>query len=49
MQIRIGYELVYECPQPTPMILTVNVHYSRASDIVRPDYLVTGPSVPIVQ
>ncbi len=49
MQIRIGHELVYECPQPTPMILTVNVHYSRASDIVRPDYLVTRPSVPIEQ
>ena len=49
MQIRIGYELVYECPQPTPMILVVNVHYSRASDIVHPDYLVTRPSIPITQ
>ena len=49
MQIRIGYELVYECPKPTPMILTVNVHYSRASDVVRPDYLVTRPSIPITQ
>jgi transglutaminase-like putative cysteine protease len=49
MQIRIGYELVYECPQPTPMILTVNVHYSRASDMVRPDYLVSSPSIPVIQ
>jgi hypothetical protein len=26
MQIRLGYELVYECPQPTPMLLMLNVH-----------------------
>ena len=26
MKIRIGYELIYDCPQPTPMILTLNVH-----------------------
>ncbi len=48
MQIRIGYELVYEFPQATPMILTLNVHHSRVSDLVRPDYMVTNPSVPIV-
>ncbi len=48
MRIRVGYELLYNCPQETPMILTVNVHYSRASDIVVPDNLTTMPSVPIV-
>ena len=37
MQIRVGYELIYDCPQPTPMLLIVNIHYSRASDIVVPD------------
>ncbi len=47
MQIRIGYELIYDCPQPTPMILTLNVHYTRASDLVVPDHLTTNPSVPI--
>ncbi|HMA49584.1 MAG TPA: transglutaminase family protein [Magnetospirillaceae bacterium] len=47
MDIRVGYELVYECPQPMPMILTLNIHYSRASDIVAPDLLTTSPSVPI--
>jgi transglutaminase-like putative cysteine protease len=47
MQIRIGYELVYDFPRPTPMILTLNVHYSRASDLVRPDHLLTSPSLPI--
>jgi transglutaminase-like putative cysteine protease len=47
IQIRLGFEMVYQCPQPTPMILTLSVHYSRASDLVRPDLLVTSPSVPI--
>ena len=47
MLIRVGFELVYQCPQPTPMVLTLNVHYSRVSDLVHPDHLVVQPSVPI--
>jgi transglutaminase-like putative cysteine protease len=47
MQIRVGYELLYECPQPTPMLLALHIHYSRASDIVVPDHLITSPSVPV--
>jgi transglutaminase-like putative cysteine protease len=47
MQIRLGYELDYSFPQPTPMILTLSIHYSRASDIVIPDYVTTDPPVPI--
>ncbi len=47
MQIRIGYELVYECPQPTPMVLMLSVHHTRAADLVEPDRLATDPSVPI--
>ena len=46
MKIRIGYEIVYECPQPTPMILALSVHFSRVSDIIVPDHLVTDPPVP---
>ncbi|MEA3125635.1 MAG: hypothetical protein QOD67_2654, partial [Caballeronia sp.] len=26
MKLRVGYELVYECVQPTPMLLMLNVH-----------------------
>ncbi|MDB5987194.1 MAG: transglutaminase family protein [Nevskia sp.] len=47
MQIRVGYDLVYNCPQPTPMIVTLNIHYTRASDIVSPDHLILEPSIPI--
>jgi transglutaminase-like putative cysteine protease len=47
MQIRIGYELIYQCPQPTPMIATVNVHYTRTSDLMYPDLLRLNPSLPV--
>ena len=46
MQIRVGYELLYTFPQPTPMILTLNIHYSRANDIVVPDVMQTNPTIP---
>lgn len=47
VQLRVGFDLTYDCPQPTPMIVTLSIHYSRVSDIVRPDHLITIPSVPI--
>jgi transglutaminase-like putative cysteine protease len=45
MQIRVGYELTYDLPQPTPMILTLNVHESRASALARPDDMRSTPAV----
>jgi transglutaminase-like putative cysteine protease len=47
MQLRIGYELIYSFPQPTPIILHVNIHHSRTGDIVVPDRLTTEPPIPI--
>ncbi len=47
MKIRIGYELVYDCPQPTPMILTLSVHYTRVSDMIIPDHMIANPPVPV--
>ena len=46
MHIRVGYEFVYDCAQPTPMILTLDVHPSRARDIVREPQMMTDPAVP---
>ena len=45
MHIKVGYELIYDCPQPTPMLLMLNIHYTRAGDLVMPDHLVTSPSL----
>jgi len=47
MKISIGYEIAYECPKPTPMILTLSVHYTRVSDFIVPDHLIADPPVPI--
>ena len=47
MQIRCGYELIYQSPQPTPMILNLQVHYTRAADLVRADQMLTEPWVPL--
>jgi transglutaminase-like putative cysteine protease len=47
MQIRVGFEMAFQCPQPTPMVLALSIHYSRASDLLRPDHLLTTPSVPV--
>jgi transglutaminase-like putative cysteine protease len=48
MRIRLGYDIGYRFEQPTPMIVTLNVHYGRASDLERPDTMVTSPPVPYV-
>lgn len=48
MQIRVGFEMVYECPQPTPMILNLHVHHTRVSDLIGRDDLLFSPSIPTV-
>jgi transglutaminase-like putative cysteine protease len=47
MRIHVGYELIYQCPQPTPMILMLNINFTRVSDIVIPDHLIADPPVAI--
>jgi len=36
MRISAGCQIVYDCPQPTPMVLTVSPHPSRARNLVGP-------------
>ncbi|CAN5375340.1 transglutaminase family protein [soil metagenome] len=47
IRIRVGYEMIYDFPQATPMIMVLGTHFTRASDVITPDYLTTTPSVPI--
>lgn len=47
MHVRVGYELLYDCPQPTPMILMLSIHHTHVSDILVPDNLMTEPTIPI--
>ncbi len=46
MQIRVGYEFNYTFTQPTPVILTLTIHHSRAGDLVSTDRLSTDPAIP---
>ena len=39
MRIRAGFEITYECPAPSPMLMMLNVHPSRRADLVTPDDL----------
>jgi len=47
MRIRVGCELVYDMPAPTPMIVILNVHYSLFNRLEAADHLITDPPVPI--
>jgi transglutaminase-like putative cysteine protease len=48
MQIRVGYELIHNFPQHTPVIAVLSVHYTRVSGVVHPDHMIVTPNVPIV-
>jgi transglutaminase-like putative cysteine protease len=45
MQIKAGFTLRYECPQPTPMLLMLNLHPSRRADLLTPQVLSFSPAV----
>ncbi len=47
MQIRVGFEMIYDCPQPTPMILNLHVHSTRVSDLIGRDDILFSPSIPV--
>jgi transglutaminase-like putative cysteine protease len=46
MQIRAGYEITYECPRPTPMVLMLSVHPNRLDDLVTPAPMLLDPPLP---
>jgi transglutaminase-like putative cysteine protease len=47
LQIRVGFEMEFGCPAPTPMLLALSIHYTRAGDLIVPDLLATDPPVPV--
>lgn len=49
MRLRVGYELAYECPQSTPMLLMLSSHRSRARNMIVTDHINTHPWVPLRQ
>jgi transglutaminase-like putative cysteine protease len=47
MLIRLGYEMVFEAPVATPMLLLLYVHPSRAATLRRPDRVRSDPEIPV--
>ena len=47
VEIHVGFEMIYDCPQPTPIIFNLNIHYTRVSDLIGRDDLVVDPPVPM--
>ena len=47
MRIRAGYDIIYDCLQPVPMLLLVSVHPSRAGDLLTPGLISFSQSVPV--
>ncbi len=39
MKIRAGFEIAFECTQPTPMLLVLSIHPSRVPDLLTPHRL----------
>ena len=49
MKIRVGFEITYEFVARTPMVLMLNVHPSRAADIIKLDQISTTPALPLTR
>lgn len=47
MLIRVGYDLVFNLPEPVPMLLLLYVHPSRSGSLRQPDRVRTEPEVPV--
>jgi len=44
MKIRVGYDMTFDCAEATPMVLMLNVHPSRAADLLMPDWMRVTPA-----
>jgi transglutaminase-like putative cysteine protease len=47
MLIRLAYDIQFDIPAPVAMVALLNVHPSRAHDLLEPDELQTEPQLPI--
>ena len=47
MFIKVGYDIVFEHPQPTPMVAMLYLHPSCAAAVRRDEYLLVEPQTPL--
>lgn len=48
MRIRAGFEIAYDCPAPTPMLLMLSLRPERMGDLASPAPLVVAPDLPLL-
>ncbi|HXU99718.1 MAG TPA: transglutaminase family protein, partial [Caulobacteraceae bacterium] len=46
MHIRVGYDIVYDCPAPTPMFLLLSIRPERFADLVTDQIIRFEPAAP---
>ena len=46
MHIRVGYDIIYGCAAPTPMMLMLSLRPERLTDLVTPQIISLEPNVP---
>jgi transglutaminase-like putative cysteine protease len=46
MRIRVGYEIHYQSPSPTPVLLMLSLHPSRLPDLLTPHRIDFDPPIP---
>ena len=47
MRIKAGYEISFDCPSPTPMLLLTDIHPWRRRDLITPQTVQFDPPIPV--
>ena len=47
MLIEAGFDIAFECPAPTPMLLQLSIHPSRDADLLTPERIASDPPLPM--
>ena len=45
MLIEAGYDIAFDCPAQTPMLLQLSIHPSRDADLLAPDKINCDPNL----
>ena len=48
MLIEAGFQIGFECPKPTPMLLQLNIYPTRVADLRSSDIIYSDPPIPML-
>jgi transglutaminase-like putative cysteine protease len=49
MRIRAGFEITFDCPAPTPLLLMLSIRPERRADLETPEFISPEPDTPVRQ